>query len=742
MANACSKMKTSSVRSDIIVAGGGLAGVCAAIIAARQGKLVSLVEKKSYLGGKVGADKRIPFEDFGSVPLIYQRDSGLINELWYYLYKFNSEGTYIGQAIAIHEWLKNEKRVKVFLDTELESVSFNKGRIRSIITVNRSLDFKTAFQGKCFLDCTGNGRLAKLSGVAGEQGVDRNELSDLQNINLPSGESFCSCLVCIVKGDREYSFECPSWVNLRWEDNHLGARVNFIKSLEKGFVGEHLVEWHGPSSTERVSPNELALCAWDFLKNRSPLRKIVKNFKLSFVSKDMCSSHAFRVSGDSKLSLNDLMNGDSFDDSVAVGRSSVRGNFSMISSTQELLPLTQPFEIPLGVMISKECKNLLLVGASGCATELTSRSLGEPSCSSQMGTASGLVAALSIEKNRMPRTLAKGGYIDEIRRRLNRINHTSSLRDVDDDDNLAISAKSNASSTLQDWAGSANIILKEVETRKCLFQFPVTSMLLERIDIWLTGSNEQELSIKLFDGAGYQNSTAGLCLHSENVKFKKSETCISVKPDLKLESRGWCYIEVESEQVFTVPLFRNGPVGYVFHDERSTGISNKRKYISEFKAVISDTTSVSASPKIRVSPPSLAYESCNVTTPDFRPNALPSLWISKQTDFQYPEYIELEWQEVQKITCIEISFDPSFEVAYPKKPTSMETVNFHSLVKDYRLYITTKDQKSKLLVDIKDNQLPFVSHRFEAIEIKALELEVLSTHGLDRAQIYQVRVYS
>ena len=115
-------------------------------------------------------------------------------------------------------------------------------------------------------------------------------------------------------------------------------------------MGEHLVEWHGPSSTERVSPNELALCAWDFLKNRSPLRKIVKNFKLSFVSKDMCSSHAFRVSGDSKLSLNDLMNGDSFDDSVAVGRSSVRGNFSMISSTQELLPLTQPFEIPLGVM--------------------------------------------------------------------------------------------------------------------------------------------------------------------------------------------------------------------------------------------------------------------------------------------------------------------------------------------------------------------------------------------------------
>ena len=93
------------------------------------------------------------------------------------------------------------------------------------------------------------------------------------------------------------------------------------------------------------------------------------------------------------------------------------------------------------------------------------------------------------------------------------------------------------------------------------------------------------------------------------------------------------------------------------------------------------------------------------------------------------------------ISCVEISFDPSYDFIYPAKPTRMRDSNFQSLVKNYRLYVTDSDGKSKLLVDVCDNQVAFRSHSFDPVEAKGIELEVISTHGLNRAQIYQVRVY-
>jgi hypothetical protein len=46
------------------------------------------------------------------------------------------------------------------------------------------------------------------------------------------------------------------------------------------------------------------------------------------------------------------------------------------------------------------------------------------------------------------------------------------------------------------------------------------------------------------------------------------------------------------------------------------------------------------------------------------------------------------------------------------------------------------------LLEISDNQLGFRTHEFPTISTKALELEIIDTNGLDRAQVYQVRTYS
>jgi hypothetical protein len=145
---------------------------------------------------------------------------------------------------------------------------------------------------------------------------------------------------------------------------------------------------------------------------------------------------------------------------------------------------------------------------------------------------------------------------------------------------------------------------------------------------------------------------------------------------------------------------------------------------------------------MQVVPKQEVYQPSNTASDSFRPNHLPGLWISKPTDFKYPEFLEFEWDEMQIISTIEINFDPVYDFIYPNKPSSFKYQNFSSLVKDYRIYASGDDAKSTLIADIKDNQLAFNSHSFEPFNARSIEVEIVSTHGLPRAQIYQVRIYA
>ena len=149
----------------------------------------------------------------------------------------------------------------------------------------------------------------------------------------------------------------------------------------------------------------------------------MNNFKLVSISENVLLPHSYRAEGEIKLNLDDLVEANNLDDSVALGRSPISQNISLTFSEQNSFSLTRPFEIPLRSMLSKECKNLFLNGSSASSSELTSRSLGFPNVVAQMGTAIGTISYLCLSQNRLPKTLSKKGYIDQIRNELYKSNH-------------------------------------------------------------------------------------------------------------------------------------------------------------------------------------------------------------------------------------------------------------------------------------------------------------------------------
>ena len=89
-------LKVSSIRSDIVVVGGGIPGVCAAISAAREGANVCLIEKDAQLGGRHTQNFRFPFDQKFPTSFPSGRESGLLDEICIEVSRHNQERSHLG----------------------------------------------------------------------------------------------------------------------------------------------------------------------------------------------------------------------------------------------------------------------------------------------------------------------------------------------------------------------------------------------------------------------------------------------------------------------------------------------------------------------------------------------------------------------------------------------------------------------------------------------------------------------
>ncbi len=738
-------MKTSSHRCDIVVLGAGLAGICAAVRASRDGANVALIDRRCSLGGRICGDSRMPFEDGLNPNFIYHREGGLMDEIYSVLLRENLEGTYAGQSRALKSWILDETRLKVFLGIYAYESNLNAtgDKIESLRAISSSEGKSSLFYAKYFIDCSGMGSLTQFTGAPGEKGKDLNEYDGRHEQPLSKKDHIIAS-IRIAEKEKPVPFTCPSWVGIRWEENLLPARIQWMKSLEESLIGDHLLEWCADYGEALAKPEEIAWAAWDYLKNRSPLSAVASRLVLEEVSSGMVNRESLRGLGDYQVNPHDMISGERHSDSIAVGRSFLDGGESLLLSNNGRICLPQPFEIPLRSLYSKKIKNLLWAGEHASCTSRASMSLRHPPTASQMGEAVGFCASRCISKKRLPRTLSKPGYIDEMQRDLNRLNHVTSLDSVEDLDNLMGEAKVSASSVISSWA------LEDserhpffVESDSFLLQFPVTGDKIEQINLFLCLEKSSTVEFKLLAGTGHHRNLPGPCLYSTTLNVSgPSEGWMEICPKCSNLEAGWYFLEVNCPQTFSIPLQQNSLPGVLLYRKMTSHDSKIINAFGQHLPVLAQNPGPSPGPLLQVSPISTAYEAENVASVNHRPSSLPDLWVSQPTDFKYPEFLEIKWEQPKDISKIEITFDPSYDFIFGKKPESYEAAFMTSLVKEYKIYYYDLSGHSHLLEHVENNLNSFVCHDFSSLRITGLELEVLSTYGLNRAQVYQIRVYS
>lgn len=148
---------------DMVVVGGGIAGMSAAVSAGRLGCRVALINDRPVLGGNNSSEIRVHLGgaiDIGRYPAVgaLQKEFGPERE-------GNAQPAEFYEDKKKMDWIAAERNVTTFLGYRVNEVDVADGQIRSVTATDIETGKRLRFPAKLFADCTGDGTVGYLAGA-------------------------------------------------------------------------------------------------------------------------------------------------------------------------------------------------------------------------------------------------------------------------------------------------------------------------------------------------------------------------------------------------------------------------------------------------------------------------------------------------------------------------------------------------------------------------------------------------
>ena len=157
------------VSADVVVVGGGMAGLTAAIAAARNGASVVLVHDRPMLGGNCSSEVRLHIkgaDGSGAGKKTDARESGIIEELRLEEAAKNPQRSYSVWDLVMYEWVKREPRILLLLNSHCCGAGMaSHDRIGEVLVSRPGTEDLFTVRARQYVDCTGDGRLGAEAGA-------------------------------------------------------------------------------------------------------------------------------------------------------------------------------------------------------------------------------------------------------------------------------------------------------------------------------------------------------------------------------------------------------------------------------------------------------------------------------------------------------------------------------------------------------------------------------------------------
>lgn len=404
-----------TINTDVCVVGGGLAGLCAALAAARHGARTVLVQDRPVLGGNASSEVRMWICGAHGPD---NKETGLIEEIQLENCYRNPGLNYSAWDHVLYGKAAVQPNLQLLLNTSCVDTVMEADRIAAVRAWQLTSQTWYTIASRIYIDCSGDSILAATSGAAIRSGREsRDEFGeDIQPVLADARTMGNSILIQMRKTDQPQPFTPPDWAYVFDSPRHFAHRMNGGNGgnfwwLELGGLDDTIRD------AERIRHDLLrtAYGVWDYIKNRAPERAAAENWALEWVGSLPGKRENRRYEGGHILTQNDIRAGGSFDDVVAYGGWAMDdhhpGGLLYPGEPTIFHPAPSPYGIPYRCLYSRNIRNLMCAGRNISVTHAALSSTRVMGTTSLLGQAAGTAAALCVARSVSP----AGFYPDHVR---------------------------------------------------------------------------------------------------------------------------------------------------------------------------------------------------------------------------------------------------------------------------------------------------------------------------------------
>lgn len=402
---------------DLVVAGGGVAGMCAAVAAARQGLKVALIHDRPVLGGNNSAEVRVHLG--GSIECGPYPNLGNMIKEFGHTKKGNAKSAENYEDWKKMSFVENEENISLFLNTHVTDLEMKDGSIEALLARNIETGELMRFSAPVFSDCTGDASVGYLAGAEWRTG--RESLAE-------TGEP----------GAVEVADRQVLGASVQWNSKDMGKPSPFpVFEYGKVFTEESVQKVKGGEWTwetgmlrdqvleaERVRDHGLLVVYsnWSYLKNHSSVKEEYAYRALDWVAYVAGKRESRRLVGDVMLTQNDILNEVPYEDATCATSWSIDlhypdpantaffpGEEFKAVCTQEYIEI---YPIPYRCFYSKNIPNLFMAGRNISVTHVALGTVRVMRTTAMMGEVVGLAASVCHRYGCLPRDVYRTHFAD------------------------------------------------------------------------------------------------------------------------------------------------------------------------------------------------------------------------------------------------------------------------------------------------------------------------------------------